>query len=111
VKENRVKRLYFEIIEFPQSIRVLRMRSHIATVFYGEKADTIPTDSAIEVLGTISRFDAMTRGFVKKWGERHEVAKQLDELSDEDHMKIAELAQAKSLGFETKFLQDLDEVK
>lgn len=90
------------------------MRSPSAT-FFDDTVDAIPTETNFEDLGAISRFDALSRGFVSSWSTGHNwrqvIAKQLDGLTDEQQAAIAELAGAKQAGFDTKFLQDLDEVK
>lgn len=110
-----MRNLYFEIIEYPPSIRVLRTREPSATFFHGTTADMLPSTSALEVLGTLSRFDVMSHGFVTVWNTdfhwRQMIAKQLDQLTDEQHKQIAELASVKQAGFDTKFLQDLNEVE
>lgn len=106
--------LYFEVLEHPPGIRVFRMKSPSATFFHGTE-DTIPTDSAIEELGVLSRQDAMERGFVRNWSTAHDwkavIAGQLDKLSDVQRQELSELVTAQQSGFGTKFLQDLNEVK
>ena len=112
-----MRRLYFEVLE--GHVLVLRARNASATFFHGTADDHLTAESALEDMGLITYAELIRLGCLTQHqvmlGWRHnpkeQVAKALDQLSDEQHEALTELMRARQAGFDTKFLQDLDEVK
>jgi hypothetical protein len=122
-----MRRLYFEISQAlgqKDVVLVLRARTASATFFHGTADDLLTAESALEDMGLITYAELIRLGFISQsdiavWHgapnahaqRRQRIAKALDQLSDEKQEALTELLLAKKAGFDTKFLQDLDEVK